>query len=494
MGKVIKENEVNFSIKESIKRWTLNFTDIVSNSNKMYQLELIQNDKGKYYLYTNYGRLGGTMAKEYRECSSLTHAEQEAQKILKSKLKKGYSEIKLVQASIGSDVGKTKIEASVLNEDQAKKLGLKIEDKKTDSKLHNEVQKLVRTWFGATQEFIELNLDTKKCPLGQLSLEQISKGKDLLEEARKIVHSKNDISELNRLTNQYYSNIPHNFGYGKINADVLRFDLDSKIDAALDVLDVFKDAKNVENVLLKKNAIDDQYNSLNTDLIFVENNSDIWNWINDLFVNTNAKNHSGLGKIKMLNLFKVSKKNEETNFITNVEKIAKECGKKYISEAYTTSVKNRNDINKDLNNLYLSANVIPSWHGSKRINNIGITRDGLKIRPTNVVHTGSMFGDALYFSPFYCSTKSINYCDVNGSYWAKGNNKTAYLFLADVAFGKQKIVYNSHFFTKENIKPHHSVWARAGKGLHNDEMVIYNQVGANQQHCIKYIVEFKTQA
>ena len=90
-----------------------------------------------------------------------------------------------------------------------------------------------------TQEFIELNLDTKKCPLGQLSLDQLTKGKDILEEARKIVHMKKpDVIELNKLTNQYYSNIPHNFGYSRINADVLRLDADDKIDKAFDILDV----------------------------------------------------------------------------------------------------------------------------------------------------------------------------------------------------------------------------------------------------------------
>ena len=39
-----------------------------------------------------------------------------------------------------------------------------------------EVQKLVRSLFGSTHQFIEANLDTKKCPLGQLSLEQLLKG------------------------------------------------------------------------------------------------------------------------------------------------------------------------------------------------------------------------------------------------------------------------------------------------------------------------------
>jgi hypothetical protein len=94
------------------------------------------------------------------------------------------------------------------------------------------------------------------------------------------------------------------------------------------------------------------------------------------------------------------------------------------------------------------------------------------------------------------STKSINYCDVKGSHWAAGSNKTAYLFLADVAFGSQKMAGGSSMYTKSNIKPHHSVWAKSGgsSGLYNDELITYEPTGPHQQHNIRYIIEFETQA
>lgn len=93
------------------------------------------------------------------------------------------------------------------------------------------------------------------------------------------------------------------------------------------------------------------------------------------------------------------------------------------------------------------------------------------------------------------STKSMNYCDIKGSYWAQGNNKTAYLFLGDVAFGNQKLAAGSHMYTKTNIKPNHSVWAKSGgsSGLYNDELITYTPTGAGQQHALRYIIEFETQ-
>lgn len=492
---VIKDQSVidKISVAESVKRWTLNFTDIVNNNNKFYNLEVVKSTDNKFYLYTVYGRVGASGAKEYRACSSLPEAEKEAESIIKSKNKKGYVEVKLAKSDVGSEAGKAKIDTSVTVE-SLKKAGVQItEEPQVASKLHLEVQDLVRTWFGVTQEFVELNLDTKKCPLGQLSLDQIDKAKQILDEARNIVSSKKpDVKELNRLTSAYYSNIPHVLGH-KINADLLRFDDNPKIDKALDILDVFADAKNVQAVISKKSAVDSQYATLNADLEFVDPLDPNWKWIDSMVHGTRASNHGSLGKLKTHKIFKVNRHNEEKNWLEASEKIAKECGKSVPSEVYSKLVAQREDIPKDLVPLYKKANVLPGWHGTRRANMIGITTKGLLIRPSGVAHAGSMYGDGIYWAVH--STKSINYCDVKGSYWAQGNNKTAYLFLADVAFGNQKIVAGSHFYTKQNIKPNHSVWAKSGggSGLYNDELITYTPTGAEQQHRIRYIIEFETQ-
>jgi poly [ADP-ribose] polymerase len=492
--KVLRENEVgNVSVKNSHKRWTLNFTDIINNNNKYYNLEIIETNSGKFFLYTQYGRVGGTAAKEYRECTSQNHAEVEAEKIIKAKTKKGYVEVKLVKADVGSDVGKSKIEVSKVSVEDLAKVGVKVAQEENVSKLHPQVQDLVRTWFGVTAEFVELNLDTKKCPLGQLSVDQITKGKDILEEARKIVHDKKpDVLELNRLTNLYYSNIPHNFGYTRINPDVLRFDADNKIDKAFDILDVFADAKEVEKVISKKSAVDSQYSTLNADLEYVDPSDPTWKWIDLMLHKTRANNHAFLGNLKTHKVFKVARKEEDKYFLATVEKVAKECGKHNPSSVYAKLVKERPDLPKDLREVYEKANVCPGWHGTRRANMIGITTKGLLIRPSGVVHAGSMYGDGIYWASN--STKSINYCDVRGSYWAQGTNKTAYLFLADVALGNQEMARGSYFYTKKNIAPKHSVWAEAGKsGVLNDEFITYTASGPGQQHQIKYIIEFETQ-
>ncbi|HJS83293.1 MAG TPA: hypothetical protein VJ742_10715, partial [Nitrososphaera sp.] len=359
---------------------------------------------------------------------------------------------------------------------------------------HTEVQDLVRTWFGATQEFLELNLDTKKCPLGQLSLDQIDKAKQILEEARTLVSAKKkDVDELNRLTNSYYSNIPHVLPrFPDIN--LLRFDDNPKIDKAFDILDVFADAKNVQAVISKKSAVDSQYATLNAGLEYVDPSDPTFKWLEAMVLETRASNHSGLGKLKVHKVFKLARNNEDKYFMDTAEKIAKECGKWSPSPVYSTLVKRRPDVPKELQELYQKANILPGWHGTRRANMIGITTKGLLIRPSGVIHAGSMYGDGIYWAVH--STKSMNYCDVKGSHWAQGTNKTAYLFLGDVAFGNQEMAGGSRMYTKKNIAPNHSVWAKSGgnSGLYNDELITYTASGAGQQHALRYIIEFETQA
>jgi predicted DNA-binding WGR domain protein len=127
-----------------VKRTTLNFTDIVNNSNKFYNLEVQVASTGEARLYTNYGRVGGTIAKEYRICRSQSHAELESDKIIKSKVKKGYVEVKLIKADVGSEVGRSKIEASKVAIEDLSKIGISVIEIDNKSTLHSEVQDLIQ--------------------------------------------------------------------------------------------------------------------------------------------------------------------------------------------------------------------------------------------------------------------------------------------------------------------------------------------------------------
>lgn len=149
---------------------------------------------------------------------------------------------------------------------------------------------------------------------------------------------------------------------------------------------------------------------------------------------------------------------------------------------------------KDYQDSYESVDVLSRkndlfWHGSRTENWWSIMSNGLMIRPSNAVYTGSMFGDGLYFANK--AQKSIGYTSLNNSYWSHGKDNKAYLALYKVRIGKQYDIYNhtsecySLNYKKVKAKGFDSVYAHSGSSLRNDEFIIYNPA----QCTIKYLVE-----
>lgn len=488
--KVIKGTEADkIKIKDSLKRYTLNFTDIINNNNKFYNIEIVKDSKDKYFLHSQYGRVGTpSIQKEYRQCDDQFHAETEIEKIVKSKIKKGYTEVKLLKAEIGSEIGKTKVEESVISEKDAKKLGYKIEE--TSCSLHPEIQNVVKVWFGSIEQFVINTLDTSKCALGQLSLDQINKGRDLLLEARKIVAAgAKDITELNSISSKYYSNIPMNFGHKRLDADQLRFDNNDKLDTAFDILDTLENAKDTEKVLTKKSGIEEKYKLLNTGMEWIDPKSDIGKWIDALFHKTRAGNHSYLGKLKITNIFSLERKKEQEEYLKMAEKISKQNVKHVVPDMYKSVWETRPKNEIDYEKLMRASNILPLWHGSRTENFQKILSSKLLLRRPGFSVSGSMFdaSGALYFAN--SSGKSCGYASISNAVWSKGNDKKAYLFLSDVCLGNSEIAYRAHPYTIEKIKPNMSVWAKAGQHLYNDEYMVYT----TSQNWLRYVVEFEGQ-
>jgi poly [ADP-ribose] polymerase len=358
-----------------------------------------------------------------------------------------------------------------------------------ESSLHPEVVRMVGGWFGTTGQFITMTL---KCPLGQLTKEQIDKGRAVLDDCKNRVNANSkssSASEYDRLTSQFYSLIPHVLPH-KIDATSLRLDTIDKIMEKYDTLDTFLDAKNVESVLGKGSAIDDQYKKLNAKLDWVDPESPSGQWITKLLFDTRASNHSFLGKVKLYNIFSLERNKEDDHFNEALIRIARQVGGKGEKPRYTKL--SRPDLQNDERKLFAEANVWPLWHGTRPQNMVGIISRGLLIRPSGAVHTGSMFGDALYHAE--SSSKSMNYCGCRGAYSSgKTQNDRVFMFLEDVIVGKPYIVTSSQFF-REPPKGHHSVYAvpsRGYGGLYNSENMTYVSSGPNQQHKLRYIVEFQ---
>lgn len=133
------------------------------------------------------------------------------------------------------------------------------------------------------------------------------------------------------------------------------------------------------------------------------------------------------------------------------------------------------------------------WHGSRNENWISILQSGLKIRPSNAVLTGSMFGDGIYYADKY--RKSAGYSSLAGAYWTGGNSKTAFLAVMNVHVGKQLEVLrhssDCYRFNAEYLRNkgnYDSVFAKGGADLRNNEYIVYQE----NQSTIHYLVEVGT--
>jgi len=145
----------------------------------------------------------------------------------------------------------------------------------------------------------------------------------------------------------------------------------------------------------------------------------------------------------------------------------------------------------DYNSLKISNEKL-LYHGSRNENWWSILNQGLRIRPSNAVHTGSMFGDGIYGANK--ARKSIGYTSLHGSYWASGTSKKAYIALYRFNLGKSwdllKNENHQSWMTRLDdatvaAKKYNSVFARGGYDLKNDEYIVYDA----HRCTIKYLIE-----
>lgn len=127
-------------------------------------------------------------------------------------------------------------------------------------------------------------------------------------------------------------------------------------------------------------------------------------------------------------------------------------------------------------------NVKELWHGTRVSNVLSILKQGLVIPPSNAAHVcGRLYGNGVYFSDI--ASKSLNY---SFGYWdGKAKDNNCFMFLADVAMGKEFTPTSSH--TSLPKPGYDSTYAVGGKsGVINNEMIVYSLNQIN----LTYLVEF----
>ena len=422
--------EENANAKLKVYMCTLNQTDIRNNNNKFYILQLLESEKdGGYYVFTCWGRVGVFRGQhKLMKCGSLISAKSEFTRTFRTKTGNEFGTTNFIKKK-----GKyylCEVDYGDEDDDDIDNSDSDGDDKTIKppdlpkSKLNPKVQNLVKLlsdikMFTGTMK--ELDIDTKKMPLGKMSENQLNDAMKILNDLSKNLNklSRDDIIDK---SSDYYTMIPFSCGMNK--------------PPIIDNMDIINKYVNVINTLLdidvastvisrgggnkQENPIDKVYNSIGTNIIHIDptKHSKAHNLLKNYISTTHAPTHSAY-TLELLDAYAIKNSNWEKDY---------------------------NDFTRGIGNKRLL------WHGSRLCNFVSILTNNLRIAPPHVPANGYMFNKGLYFADSV--SKSANYCFTNRQ------NNIAVLALCEVALGDQleKLYADCHV----TLPPgKHSVW---GKG------------------------------
>ncbi len=391
-----------------LKKAVLQVTDIKTNRNKYYCVELHSGGK-KFRVYTHYGRTDDLDSnpdagvKESRYFDSSAEADVAYAKIYKEKTSKtkGYREVSLASSKIGSHQSRGKSSGEIDDKTLAKLA--KVKDKAVAAPtvtISQEIQSLVATLYKeATNALVStvnvaITANGIETPLGVLTIGQIDKGQAILDQiATTFQKKKKDQDLLQDLSGQFFTAIPHKFGRSREAALLAVIDSANKINEKQDTLQLMRDMLNVNgktNVLANSDIVK-KYQALKCEISHLAPSSAEYKKIAKYIVQNDGK------YLKIKNIFQINRPEESAEFNTQV------------------------------------GNERQLFHGSAARNWVGILSRGLllpKIVVTlGVTRTdGGWLGDGIYFG---------SEVDTAHNYAGYGSG-SRYITVAEVALGKIK--------------------------------------------------------
>ncbi|KAL0371463.1 UNVERIFIED_CONTAM: Poly [ADP-ribose] polymerase 2 [Sesamum angustifolium] len=220
-----------------------------------------------------------------------------------------------------------------------------------------------------------------------------STGYDVLKRIADVI-GQADKKTLEQLSGEFYTVIPHDFGFRKTSLFII--DTPQKLKSKLEMVEALGEIevamKLIEDDTDMEDPLYSHYRRLHCELLPLEAHSDEFSMVEKYTKNTHAKTHSSY-EVKIIQIFKVSREGEAERF----EKFSR------------------------------TKNKMLLWHGSRLTNWTGILSQGLRIAPPEAPATGYMFGKGVYFADMF--SKSANYCCVTKA------STAGVLLLCEVALG-----------------------------------------------------------
>ena len=357
---------------------TLNKSNLERNNNKFYILQLLQSDiDNSYNLFIKWGRVGVKGKYKLEKCS-LDYGKKKFMLKYKDKTGRNYKEIKIDYSNDENDDENTKSKS-----DNNKKT----KENKSTEELHNilsdKVIELIELIYNKNilhQQMKEIGYDSKKMPLGKLAKESLEKGHLILKNIEKELQKESPSkSILTTLSSEFYTYIPHDFGFQKM----YHFIIDSleKVKTKIDMIETLKDMKVATKII--NDTTEDSQSKI------------ILNYYKQLHCKINhiSKTEKIYSLLEKYLSVKINEKSTYSYYNTSLKLI----------DAY--EIKREGEEERYLNNL---SNKKLLWHGTRISNYVGILSQGLRIAPPEAPSSGYLFGKGLYFADM--SSKSCDYC------------------------------------------------------------------------------------
>ena len=450
---------------EIVRRAVLQATDIKSNHNKYYALELHAapgRAQSPYRLYTHYGRTDDLQTnpeagqKECRYYSALDEASADYLSIYKQKTSatKGYREVSLASCKIGSERARGQSAGEV---DAATVARIKTPKAPRVSTLSPELTRLVSYLYseatGALTSTVAATITAQgiETPLGVLTVGQITKGEAILHELYDLFQKKNrSPGKLVDLSGEFYSTIPHRIGRTRESIKAAVIDSMEAFEQKQETLQLMKDMLLVNGEsgsVLFDSDIEAKYKALKCRVEMLEAGSPAFRRVADFVEQSQIKTK----KIRVKGVSVVRREGEH--------------------EAFRGGMENEKLL----------------FHGSRTKNWVGILTRGI-VMPKIAVSMGvtrtdaGWLGNGIYFGDTSCTA---------AFYTTPGREGTRFLAVSTVGLGKIKDYTKITYGLTEppaGFDSCHGVRARTGvpSQFTDDEYVIYE----TRQQRLDFLVEF----
>ncbi|KAF8014925.1 hypothetical protein BT93_H0658 [Corymbia citriodora subsp. variegata] len=315
----IKANYHVLQQGEDVYDAMLNQTNVGDNNNKFYIIQLLESDDGAaFVIYNRWGRVGvkGQDKLQGPYTSRDTAINEFVQKFYAKTRNHWFDRKEFIcypkyYTWLEMDYG-GKEEQEVNTDPAVTKSQL------WETKLKPSIAKFLSLICNISmmkQQMMEIGYNAEKLPLGKLSKLTILKGYDVLKRIADLI-GQSDRKKLEQLSGEFYTVIPHDFGFKKMREFVI--DTPQKLKSKLEMVEALGEIEVASKLLkddigTKEDPLYARYQRLGCELTPLEVGSQEYALIATYMHNTHAKTHSSY-TVDIAQIFQVSREGETERF------------------------------------------------------------------------------------------------------------------------------------------------------------------------------------